>query len=109
MLWSGDYLLPAWKAWMAPRFSPDVPPDAPSVRQGRADVAAHLDVLGGRLAAGPWLAGDYSLADVCYAPVVTTLALVGLDDLLAARPAVGAWVERLAARPAVRDTAPRIG
>ncbi len=53
-----------------------------------------------------WLVGDYSLADICYAPVVTVLDRVRLGDLVNERPAVHAWVERLLARPAVRDTAP---
>lgn len=109
MLWSGDYLAPAWKAWLAPRFSPDVAPDAASVAQGRADLAAHLDVLAPRLQRTPWLAGEYSLADVCYAPFVTTFAMIGLDALVDERPPIRAWVERLAARPAIRATAPGAG
>jgi glutathione S-transferase len=106
MLCSGDYLAPAWKAWVAPRFSTDVRPDDPSVQQGRDMIAVHLDVLGARLQAATWLVGDYSLADIGYAPLVTLLDLVGLGDLIRARPVVQAWIERLAARPAVRDTAP---
>ncbi len=106
MLWSGDYLAPAWKAWMAVHFVPGTRADDPAVAQGRTDVAAHLDVLAERLAGHDWLVGDYSLADVCYAPFVTTFPMVGLGDLLADRPAVRAWVERLNARPPVRDTAP---
>jgi glutathione S-transferase len=109
MLWSGDYLAPAWKAAVAPLFSANIASDDPSVHAGRASVASHLDVLEKRLNGAEWLIGDYSLADVCYAPFVTTLALVGLDDLCAARPAVGAWVQRLAARRAVHDTAPVAG
>jgi glutathione S-transferase len=105
MLWSGDYLAPAWKAWMAPRFS-DVRPDDPSVRQGHAAMARHMDVLEARLRGAVWLVDAYSLADVCYAPFVTTFEMLGLGDLLDGRPAVRAWVDRLAARPAVRDTAP---
>jgi glutathione S-transferase len=110
MLWSGNYLAPAWKAWMAPRFVPSVRADDPTVLEGRAGVAAHLDVLEARLG-GAWLAGDYSLADVCYAPFVTVLELdfVGLGDLVRARPQVRDWIQRLAARPAVRDTAPGAG
>jgi glutathione S-transferase len=106
MLWSGDYLAPSWKAWMAPRFVPGVAADDPSVAQGRAEVAAHLDVLETRLAHVDWLGGDYSLADVCSAPFVTTFALVGRGAVAEARPAVRAWIDRLARRPAVRDTAP---
>lgn len=106
MLWSGDYLAPAWKAWMAPQFSPDARPGDPSVGAGRAAVAAHLDVLEARLRSRTWLVEAYSLADICYAPFVTVFGLTGLGDLVAARPAVGAWVERLNGRPAVRDTTP---
>jgi glutathione S-transferase len=108
MLWSGDYFAPAWKAWMAPRLSRDVRPDDPSVQRGRDGMAAHLDVLEARFRGGEWLVDDYSLADVCYAPFVTVLGLelVGLHELVVERPAVRAWIDRLSARPAVRDTAP---
>jgi len=106
MLWSGDYLAPAWKAWMAPLFDPGMQRGDPAVVKGRDDIAAHLDVLGERLGGARWLAGEFSLADVCYAPFVTTFGMIGLDDLLRARVAVRDWVERLSARPSVRDTAP---
>jgi glutathione S-transferase len=105
MLWSGDYLAPAWKAVLAPRLS-GVAVDDPSVQRGRSALAAHLDVLETRLDAADWVAGAYSLADVCYAPFVTTLDLIGAGALVDARPRVGAWVARLVARPAVRATAP---
>jgi len=105
MAWSGNYLAPAWKGIAAPLFS-DVKPDDPSVATARAAFAHHLDVLEKRLGAHDWLAGAYSLADVCYAPFVTVVSLLGAGDLLGGRPRVTAWVERLAARPAVRDTAP---
>lgn len=108
MLWSGDYLVPAWKAWVAPRFDPDVRADDPSVLAGREAIAAHLDVIAGRLGDAPWLAGEFSLADVCYAPFVTVFGMIGLDDLLRERPLVRGWVERLSARPSVRDTAPTL-
>jgi glutathione S-transferase len=106
MLWSGDYINPAWEAWMAPRFSKLVSPDDPSVARGREKIAAHMDVLEARLRGRHWLIDDYTFADICYAPVVTVLHFVGLADLLETRPALRAWVERLAARPAVRDTMP---
>ncbi|MBM4247377.1 MAG: glutathione S-transferase family protein [Deltaproteobacteria bacterium] len=106
MLWSGDYLAPAWKAVLAPLFSPSVQSDDPSVRCGREALARYLDVLEARLGDAPWLVGDYSLADVCHAPFVTVLGPAGEGDVVQARPRVAAWIERLAARPAVRDTAP---
>jgi glutathione S-transferase len=106
MLWSGDYLAPAWKACVAPLLRPDLPTDDAAVTRGQADLAAHLDVLDARLRHGDWLVGDYSLADVCYAPFVTTFALLGLGHLLDGRAATTAWIERLMQRPAVRETAP---
>jgi glutathione S-transferase len=106
MLWSGDYLAPAWKAMVAPLLRPDLPADPDAVTAGRDALARHLDVLAARLGDADWLAGDYSLADVCYAPFVTVLELLGAGDLLRERTRVAAWVERLAARPAVRATAP---
>jgi glutathione S-transferase len=106
MLWSSDYLAPAWKAWVAPRFNPDVPPADPTVQQARTTLVTHLDVLEARLHHNPWLVCTYSLADVCYAPFVTVFDLIGLGNLLDAHPAVRAWVERLNARPAIKATAP---
>jgi glutathione S-transferase len=107
MLWSGDYIIPAWEPWMAPVVHPDRPVDAPARGRARDAIAHHLDVLERRLAGRDWLLDDgYSLADACYAPIVTVLDRVDLGDLVDARPAVAAWVERLRARPAVRDTAP---
>jgi glutathione S-transferase len=106
MLWSSDYLPPAWKVWMAPMFAPDDPIDEVAVRRARDDIAAHLDVLESRLHGRTWLVGSYSLADICYAPIVTVFDRVSLGDLIESRPAVAAWVQRLDARPAVRDTAP---
>jgi len=52
------------------------------------------------------LAGEFSLADVCYAPFVTVFGMIGLDDLLCERVRVRDWIDRLSARPSVRDTAP---
>jgi glutathione S-transferase len=106
MLFAGDYVNDAWKAWMAPYFSPGVSTDEPSVRAGRDRIAHHLDVLEERLGGRDWLVEAYSLADICYAPIVTVLDYVGLGDLLEDRSAVRAWIERLKARHAVRETAP---
>lgn len=106
MLWSGDYVSGPWEAWMRPAMAPHEPIDATARARARADLALHLDVLEERLAGRNWLIDAYSLADVCYAPIVTVLDRVSLGDLVATRPRVAAWTERLRARPAVRDTAP---
>jgi len=106
MLWCGDYLNEHWEKWMAPAIRPGVPWDVAARDAAHDAIAAHLDVLERRLAGRAWLVGEYSLADVCYAPVLTVMDRVGLGHLIAARPAVAAWVARVSARPAVRDTAP---
>jgi len=91
MLWSGDYLAPAWKAWLAPRFDPAIAPNDPTVQQGHHNLTTHLDVLEPRLEGNDYLVGDYSLADVCYAPFITTFDLIGLTDILDRHPRVRAW------------------
>jgi glutathione S-transferase len=106
MLWSGDYLVPPWKAWMAPMMPTGAVVDEAAARRGREDIAAHLDVLEPRLRTSEWLVGAFSLADVCYAPVVTVLEAIGLADLLETRPSVAGWIRRLNERPSVRETAP---
>lgn len=103
MCWSTDYWPPAWKKWMAPRL-PRIAWTDESVSEGRKEIRAHLDVLEKRLAEQDWLVGSYSLADICYAPLVLVLDRVDLADDLAARPAVARWVSRLRERPAVQAT-----
>jgi glutathione S-transferase len=106
MLWSGDYFFGAWEAWMAPVVAPEKPPDPVARDRAHDDIEAHVDVLERRLAGRDWLVDEYSLADICYAPLLTVFDRVDLGHLVDARPAVAAWVERLRARPAVRETAP---
>ncbi|HJW69778.1 MAG TPA: glutathione S-transferase C-terminal domain-containing protein [Candidatus Binatia bacterium] len=77
-----------------------------AARDARTAVQAHMDVVERRLEGRDWLIDDYSLADICYAPLVTVFHRVALGDLIDTRPAVAAWVERLRTRPAVRDTEP---
>ena len=106
MLWSGDYFFGSWEAWMAPVVTPEKPVDPAARRKARDDMQAHMDVVERRLEGREWLIDDYSLADICYAPLVTVFDRVALGDLIDTRPAVAAWVERMRARPAVRDTEP---
>ena len=59
-----------------------------------------LGVLDARLATSPHLAGEYSIADVCTYPWVAYLRdrLPGADGFAH----VGAWLDRVGARPAVQ-------
>lgn len=108
MLFAGDYLNHAWEAWMTPLFQGRSRHDDPAAQRGREQIAVHLDVLEERLQGREWLVDVYSLADVCYAPVVTVLAIkpVGLGDLVRTRPLLQSWIQRLDTRRAVQDTAP---
>jgi glutathione S-transferase len=103
MCWSTDYWPPSWKKWMAQRLS-GASWTAESVEEGRRELAAHLDVLASKLARRDWLVGSYSLADVCYAPLVLVLDRVGLGNEVAQRPPVARWVQRLQERPTVQDS-----
>jgi len=59
-----------------------------------------LDDFESTLCTGVWLAGpDYSLADIAYSPYMIRLEHLGFDDLIAARPHVAAWAQRLYAQP----------
>jgi glutathione S-transferase len=111
MCWGTDYWPGAWKKWMAPRFPEAIRESwsEASVAQGREEIAHHLDVLdaqlmGGQRTHGDWLVGEYSLADVCYAPFVLVLDRVELGEEIVSRSRVAEWVEHLRARPAVVDT-----
>jgi glutathione S-transferase len=103
MCWSTTQWPGAWKKWIAPRL-PGTSWTDESVAEGRGEIAAHLDVLETRLKGRDWLVAGYSLADICYAPLVLALERVGLEEEVAARPALTQWVARLKERPAVRAT-----
>lgn len=52
------------------------------------------------LAMNAWLASDsYSLADIAFSPYLLRFDQLGFGDLIAGRPHVAAWQERLFARP----------
>ena len=106
MCWGTDYWPGAWKRWMAPRLPEDLsePWTDESVAQGRREIGRHLDVLDRQLGGQDWLVGDYSLADVCYAPFVLVLDRVDLGEEVQSRERVNKWVDRLTSRKAVIDT-----
>ncbi|MEM7016670.1 MAG: glutathione S-transferase family protein [Pseudomonadota bacterium] len=103
MCWSTDYWPPAWKKWMAPRLQ-GIPWTDESVEEGRQEIAHHLDVIQPYLEQNDWLVGEYSLADICYAPLALVLDRVGLETELSSRPAVLNWVSRLHQRPSIQAT-----
>ena len=106
MCWGTDYWPGAWKKWMAPRLPDGLaePWTDESVAQGRSEICLHLDVLDRQLGDKDWLVGEYSLADVCYAPFVLVLDRVDLGQEVDSRKTVRKWVDRLNARQSVIDT-----
>jgi glutathione S-transferase len=106
MCWGTDYWPVAWKKWMAPRFPSglgDTWTDE-SVEEGRSEIRLHLDVLDRQLGDKDWLIGEYSLADVCYAPFVLVLDRVELGEEVDLRENVKQWVDRLKSRKSIMDT-----
>ncbi|HTO97692.1 MAG TPA: glutathione S-transferase family protein [Myxococcales bacterium] len=77
--------------------------DAQAAESGRKELSRYLPVLDAALAGKEWLEGDFSLADVAYAPHLALVAEGGFD--LSAWPRLRAWLDRLLARPAWRKAA----
>ncbi|MCZ6845860.1 MAG: glutathione S-transferase family protein, partial [Alphaproteobacteria bacterium] len=56
------------------------------------------------LANGPWLVGDqYTIADICVAPLFQRMEDLGMSDIWAESPRVADWFERMKARPAYQE------
>jgi glutathione S-transferase len=72
--------------------------DAREAENGRKELARFLPVLESALAKADWLVGDYSLADIAFAPHLGFLVQHGFD--FPGTPRVRAWLERIRARPA---------
>ncbi len=80
--------------------------DPQTVEAGRKELARFLPVLEAALANRDWLEGDFSLADIAYAPHLSVLAEAGFD--FSAYPRERAWLDRMLARPAWKKTAAMI-
>ena len=80
----------------------DAEPEA--VEAAKKELARYLTVLEQALAGRDWLEGEFSLADIAYAPHFAALAegQGAKDDGLdfSATPNVRAWLQRMWARPA---------
>jgi glutathione S-transferase len=68
------------------------------------DLEILLDRLEAQLAPGPWIVGEFSLADITMAPYMFRLSALGQDRFWSAsrRPRVHNWYERLSSRPAFK-------
>jgi glutathione S-transferase len=73
--------------------------DPEEAASGRAELARYLPVLEHTLGShGDYLLGEYSLADIAFAPHLGFLVQYGFD--FPGTPRVRAWLERIRARPA---------
>jgi len=104
MLAAGDYLTGPFHRWIAQFLTPEATWDRADQARARDDIGHHLDVLEATLSDGDYLTGAFSLADVCYAPFTCELETARLSALLADRPRVRGWIDRLKARPSVAAT-----
>jgi glutathione S-transferase len=78
-------------------------PDDESIAGARAELARAFGVLDAALADQPYLAGpEFSLAEVTFLPYLTYLSASGGGDLIAERPHLAAWWDRISARPSWR-------
>ena len=85
------------------------PPDHDAVAAAAARFHWHMTHLEEtlRTGGGPWICGrDYSLADICVAPILDRVEHLDLARLWADLPTVGAWYERMKERPAFQQAAP---
>lgn len=74
-------------------------PDAEIVAAGKAGAARALDVVEKALVGQDYLAGEFSLADITFAPYLQYIQDMGLGDIITERPNVAAWWGRVSARP----------
>jgi glutathione S-transferase len=75
--------------------------DAERMRRSREEVERALAHLSASLGEHPFLAGEFSLADVSFAPRLMVLGKVGIEIKPQWEP-LRRWIERLAARPSVQ-------
>jgi glutathione S-transferase len=70
--------------------------------QAATDIETLLDGLEATLDPGPWVVGDFSLADITIAPYMFRLSALGQDQFwsVARRPRIHAWYQQLRSRPA---------
>ena len=77
-------------------------PDPRDVEQGRKELARFLPVLEQAVTGREWLEETFSLADIAFAPHLWLLSEGGFD--LSPYPALQAWLGRVWARPAWKQT-----
>lgn len=95
---------PAMKAILEVFFAPmkGTTPDPDVIAKGKAEAAKALDVLERALVGKDYLVGEFSLADITYAPYLQYLFDTKAADIIAERPNVSAWATRVLERASWR-------
>lgn len=78
--------------------------DAERLATARQQVSRMLQVLDGTLAGRSWLVGNFSLADVAFAPRAIILSKLGVE-IDPAWKNVAAWIQKLNQRASIHDLA----
>ncbi len=81
---------------------PEAERDPNRVQRLRQSVERVLDYVNRELAGQQFLAGEFSVADIGFAPRMLVLREVGVDVALN-RPNVDAWLKRMQERPSIRN------
>jgi glutathione S-transferase len=102
---------PAMKAILEVFFAPmkGTTPDPEVIAKGKVEAAKALDVIERALAGKEYLAGAFSLADICYAPYLQYLFDTNAGEIIAERPNVSAWATRVLERPSWRKALGKSG
>ena len=85
------------------RFLPRERWNLEAIAAAKVEVEKHCDILERELSGREYLvAGQFTLAEIAYAPFLQFFALMEITPL----PAVAAWTQRILARPSARATVP---
>jgi glutathione S-transferase len=83
---------------VAPMRDAAAAPDSGLVASARSALAPMLDALDAQLAGKSYIVGDYSYADVHWTAYIHLLCVAGQEDLVAERPNLNAWFQRIRSR-----------
>lgn len=83
-------------------YKPEAERDAEKIRRHQGEVGRVLARLETQLDGQPFLAGEFSLADVAFVPRIMVLPQLGVE-VDSRLQGVAAWIGRLRERPSVRS------
>ena len=82
---------------------PESERDQSRVQRPHQQIERVLDYLNHELQGNSYLAGEFSVADIAFAPRMLVLGEIGIDVLGTNRGNVDAWIKRMLERPSIRN------